>query len=167
MNWMMQTDLNSYGICVCIVSEKLCDFLLNSKTICPTDKILYSFKFHHLIAFNLLAWPVQCSQLMNAAVEENYYKTAIGLTNIGNTCWFNSVMQAVTAVLKISSQKIGYPNLNADMIILANIINKLLKHESVNEKILQNAVVKLAFVISANSNLEKNKIRKSFLPCHL
>ena len=103
MNWMMQTDLSSFGICVCIVSEKLCDFLRNSKTICPTDKILYSFKFRHLVAFNLFARSMQCSQLMIAAAEENYYKTAIGLTNIGNICWFNSVTQAVTAVLKISS----------------------------------------------------------------
>ena len=137
----MQTDLSSCGICVCIVSEKLCDFLLNNKTICPTDKILYSFKFRHLIAFNLFARSMQCSQLMNAAAEENYYKTAIGLTNIGNTCWFNPVIQAVTAVLKISSQKIDNSNLNADMMILANIINTLLKHEPVNDKILQNAVV--------------------------
>ena len=44
-------------------------------------------------------------------------------------CWFNSVLQAVTAVLKISSQEIDHPNLNADMMILANIINSLLKHE--------------------------------------
>ena len=135
------TDSSSCGICVCIVSEKLCDFLLNSKTICPTDKILYSFKFRHLIAFNLFARSMQCSQLMNAAAAENYYNTAIGLTNIGDTCWFNSVIQAVTAVLQNSSQKIDNPNLNADMMILANIINTLLKHEPVDDKILLNAVV--------------------------
>ena len=141
MNWMMQTDLSTCGICVCIVFEKLCDFLFNSKTICPTDNISYSFKFRHLIAFNLFARPEQRSQLMNAAAEENYHKTAIGLANIGNTCWYNSVKQAVTAVLKICSQKIDNPNLNADMMILANIINSLLKHEPVDDKILQNAVV--------------------------
>ena len=75
---------------------------------------------------------------MNAAAEENYCKTAIG-----NTCWFNSVIQAVTAVLKISGQKINNPNLNADMMILENIINTLLKHEPVDDKILQNAVVSI------------------------
>ena len=79
-------------------------------------------------------------QSATAAAEENFYKTAIDLTNISNTCWFNSVMQAVTVVLKISSQKIDHPNLNAVMMILANIINILLKHKSDDCKVLQNVV---------------------------
>ena len=44
--------------------------------------------------------------------------------------------------------------------ILENMINSLLKHESVDDEVLQNAVASV--VISANLNLEKNKIRKSF-----
>ena len=136
-----QPDSNSCGVCVCIAAN-----MINKSVLCENsaNKITgpHVNDFRYTIMHDLYAYATQCDPLINEVGKAVFGDSAVlTLPNIGNTCWFNSTIQAIVAVSKkisFAKSKSNEPLLEND---LKSFVIGMISGKIDNETALKKAIL--------------------------
>jgi len=94
-----QKDSSSCGACVCYTADAIASNILE---VHHSD--FHADDYRMWILFALVQHSKRCHKLIKTFLQNEHY-AEIGLTNFGNNCWFNSVLQAVQRLLPRSGRR--------------------------------------------------------------
>ena len=140
-----QTDCNSCGVCVCIAAEMICeaaigDNEINIKNFVSVPNIS---DYRYTMTYSSYRNSTKVDFLVNEIAKSSVFSQTHGLPNLGNSCWFNAVIQAIAYVLKTakfdanSNSEFQSPNTNS---VLGILLEKFLFDRPVSENLLKEAI---------------------------
>ena len=98
--FVVQPDSASCGVCLCMIVQMICDKLENDVKV---DNLLWSedvSTFRNWMPYAMYCKAVKYSPRFHMVEERAVMAYLMGLYSIGNTCWFNSVIQAISCISK-------------------------------------------------------------------
>ena len=142
-----QTDFSSCGVCVCIAVTLICNCVIDGSIIKQTANKNPTSLFRYWILYSLYANSVKCHHLLNCAASATLKDFAVGIKNIGNSCWFNSLVQAFVKVFKtnlVARNNVMKFRLTAtDNDQLALLVQNLVNYKSVSSDFVKDVIKKV------------------------
>ena len=134
-----QPDDNSCGVCVCIAADAICEATLSK---CPVENISLPpiLQFRQWMAYSLYANSTTSNALIQKANIAAIDRYTVGIPNIGNSCWFNSVLQATASSIKETQRNASAPKLNFKESNLATSLTHLLNSSQIPLDLLQETI---------------------------
>ena len=141
-----QLDSSSCGVCVCMSVELLCASITDNIRINEPIEQHSHLSYRHWIVYNLFAKSTRYSSLLDNVEKVSFQNVTVGLPNVGNSCWFNVVIQAVTAMIKLVSENTLDDNLALIQHKYAElwaIVTNLLAQQSTEVETLRSTLKKI------------------------
>ena len=129
-------------VCVCMFANIVIDLHVRNSdkfsVIYPNG--IYCFRYY--IAYKLYANSIHCHSHINVVAKGVFDRYIIGLTNIGNTCWFNATAQIIAAMLIYESKcfdlELNCGSMNQSVV---DIFRNLLSYQGVNHDASRDAMI--------------------------
>ena len=109
--FVKQLDSKGYGVCVCIAAEKICAAEIGGHNLYEI-LIPAIAEYRSIIVYELFATSKLVDVFLNEIAISLNSKQTCRLPNLGNTCWFNAIMQSIAAVLKRANKSPSDLSLN-------------------------------------------------------
>ena len=139
-NPIIQPDNSSCGVCLCMAADMICRTNTLTAHI-KLDKRTIS-DYRNWIIYFLFVNCISCSVHLVKPANDILKDIIVGLPNIANNCWFNSVVQAVVSVIQTYGKFTTYFNLkhldNGKLLI--KVIKGLLKKQNISHEELRNVL---------------------------
>ena len=137
-----QLDSKSCGVCVCIAAEMICKAEIGDHNIHKIS-VPVICEYRSITVYELFATSKLVDVLVNEiAISLNSNKT-FGIPNLGNTCWFNAIMQSMAGVLRNANKSLSDLTLNKPLLVndtLFACLVEIFSGKIENENLLKEAV---------------------------